>query len=721
MRARSRARRLRILLAAALLAGGASAPSCEEFVPVLFIPGPDAVWLWSGPVVLEVRRDDGRWRVLSTAGWESVVRAREGEALFYERDGVEHTVVGVEELERIRGGVRLVVATDEGLLGEATLRFRSARTIEVAFEPPLPESVEALGARVFSPPEEAVYGLTERLRDSPPLSPGRLDVPAEDAFPEEVGSLDRRGETVEMRILPTISLYAPFFQTSSGYGLAVAGTTFGLFDLASAEPETLAFRFETGTTPESRRLVFDLFFGPEHERILDEYTNRVGRPFVPPDWAFLHWRWRGELDFGEPALVDGVAINAEVAEDVLRYEELGIPAGVYVFDRPVFPGDFGLARWEWDEERLPNPPAMLDSLRRRGWRLGLWSGCWVCGSEEGDNGLEALRLGYIAPGPGGLPDCEDLATTSFILDVTNPAARLWWQGRLRDFVARWGIQAIKLDRGEEHIASEASDVWADGRTGREVRNAYPSLQAELHHDAMEEAFPGGDFVVMARPGYTGTPRWAVFWGGDTAGSTFFGIGEGTDLGLRSAIISQQRAAFMGAPIWGSDTGGYYPFKDREVFARWIEFSTFSGLMEIGGVGSRSPWAMPTEPAFDEEMVDIYRRYVVLRHALVPYIAEAARDARRGLPLVRPMPFEDRDDPELRDRWDQYLFGPDLLVAPVWRVGERSREVYLPRGRWQSYWSPGEVHEGPRLVTVAAPLDVIPVFVREGASVPRPPE
>ena len=103
-------------------------------------------------------------------------------------------------------------------------------------------------------------------------------------------------------------------------------------------------------------------------------------------------------------------------------------------------------------------------------------------------------------------------------------------------------------------------------------------------------------MLFTRAGYTGTRRWAIVWGGDIPGSETSAAGPGTDLGLRSAIISQQRAAFMGFPIWGSDTGGYYQFKDREVFARWLEFSAFSGIMEIGGVGTHAPWDMPTSRA-----------------------------------------------------------------------------------------------------------------------------
>src|SRR6185503_6998374 len=273
------------------------------------------------------------------------------------------------------------------------------------------------------------------------------------------------------------------------------------------------------------------------------------------------------------------------------------------------------------------------------------------------------------------------------------------------------IDGIKLDRGEEHIASAATDVWADGRTGREVRNDYPTLQAKIHYDALAAAHPDGDFLVFSRPGYTGTPRYAIFWGGDIPGSEDFGLGKGTDLGLRSEIISQQRAAFMGFPIWGSDTGGYYEFKDREVFARWIEFSTFSGIMEIGGVGNHAPWHMPTTPAYDQELIDIYKRYTDERVRLHQYIVNAARDAATGMPLVRPLVFFDRKDAKLRDRWDEYLFGPDLLVAPVWKSGERQREIYFPKGTWRSYWDPSDRVKGPRTKTVDAPIDVIPVYVR----------
>jgi alpha-glucosidase (family GH31 glycosyl hydrolase) len=465
--------------------------------------------------------------------------------------------------------------------------------------------------------------------------------------------------------------------------------------------------------------VFRIFVGPEHATILDEYTNLVGRPFVPPAWAFLHWRWRDTLTAGATALLDGTPVNADVADDVNMYDALGIPPGVYHFDRPVLVGNYGFAAWTWDESRLPNPAAMLASLRSRGYHLMTWSALWMCGSNPGESGYDAQQLGYDAPGPVATPNCADIGGTSFIMDPTDPAAQAWWRDRVAAFLATWGIQGIKLDRGEEHIPSEATDVWADGRTGREVRNDYPNLQAKIHHDALAAVYPDGDFVLFSRPAYTGTPRWSVFWGGDIPGSETFGSGPGTDLGLRSAIVSQQRAAFLGVPIWGSDTGGYYQFKDREVFARWLEFSAFSGIMEIGGTGTHAPWNMPTTPAYDPEMIDVYRRYTQLRVTLQPYVVAAVAEAATGMPIVRPMPFLDRKDPALGDLWDQYLFGPDLMVAPVWKVGQRSRDVYFPKGTWRSYWDRTQTWRGPGRATLDVPLDTILVFERDGAAVPGP--
>lgn len=673
--------------------------------PIVLSTAEASLEVGRSPLQITLRAPDGSIRTRSHAG----------EALSYATTAGRVVSDEVTAVSSSADGARLTVRGSDGLDATVDIRFLTSRTAVIEFTPPEPAGVTGIGAAWGSPADERIYGLTERLRDSRLLAGG--EIPVEDVRPVEVGSLDRRGERVEMFIRPTQSLYAPFYQSSRGYGVFVGGTMPGVYDLAATDARVVRFDFEAGQRAENRRLQMYLIAGPGHDAILDEYTALTGRPLIPPDWAFLNWRWRGELEKGPSGTLDGVEINAQVAEDVKMFEAHGIPAGVYLFDRPVLEGNFGFARFVWDEERLPNTASMMASLRRRGFRLMTWSSTWMCGSEANDNGLAALNFGFLAPGPAGTPNCADVGGASFILDVTSAAARDWYADRLAGFLRATDLDGVKLDRGEEHIPSTASDVWADGRNGREVHNDYVDLQTTLHYDALRAARPNGDFVLFTRSGYAGTQRHAVFWGGDTAGSEFFGVGPGTDLGLRSAIIAQQRAAFLGFPIWGSDTGGYYEFKDRELFARWIEFSCFSGLMEIGGVGNHAPWDMPTDPRVDEEMIEIYRRYTQLRARLQPYIVRAAAAAARGLPLVRPMPFLDPTDPALADLWDQYLFGPDLLVAPLWRSGARERSVYLPAGVWRSLWEPSELWRGPSTITVAAPLDVIPVFVRSDASSP----
>jgi len=347
----------------------------------------------------------------------------------------------------------------------------------------------------------------------------------------------------------------------------------------------------------------------------------------------------------------------------------------------------------------------------------LWSAALAAGDRPDDNGTEAKALGYLAPGVEARPTTPDAQ----VIDLTNPDARAWWMAKHLEFLRRYDVAGIKLDRGEEYVPSDPTEIYADGRTGREVHNAYPVLNIALYHDLMAAARGSGDFVVKMRAAYTGAQRYGITWGGDIPGSTALGGGPGTDLGLRTAIIALQRAAFMGFPFWGSDTGGYYQFKQRDVFARWLEFSAFCPLMEIGGGGAHAPWDMPTDPHYDDEMIAIYRRYTRLHHDLIPYTMRYAELASRtGMPIARPLVFAYPDDTSVRDRWDEYLYGDDLLVAPLWHAGDRMREVYLPAGSWEDFWDSSRTFDGPTTATVDAPLDRIPVFVRAGADVPGRP-
>jgi alpha-D-xyloside xylohydrolase len=568
--------------------------------------------------------------------------------------------------------------------------------VRLSLTPPREAKAEAANVRLISPAGEHIYGLLERTVD---------DLVMSELAPVEVGGLDRRGTTVKMEVFHTFGLYTPFFQTSRGYGLYIEGTTIGRYDLAAADPEVIDLQFEL--PPGVTSLSYLVIGGPEHDQILDRYTDLVGRPFVPPEWAFKHWRWRDEHRVGTPAMVDGVMVNADLADDLLHYERLGIPVGNYTIDRPWAGGDLpdltepeapGFGDLFFDDARFPNAQKMVDLMKQRGYHVFLWVAPWATGLTTNK---EARDNGYLAPG------------SRFIIDFTNPRAVDWWTKKITPLV-EMGFSGFKLDRGDEDTPTSVGKVFADGRTGRELRNAYPEIEAHVHHDIMK-AVRGDDFLVYPRTGYAGSQRWVVFSMGDVPGTDM--TGTPTDLGLRAAKLALLHNAFNGFPIWGSDTGGYAEFKNREVFARWLEFSAFCPIMEIGGIGEHAPWRMPTDPSFDEEMIDIYREYTTMHHALAPYSYQNAREAgRSGRPIAKPLVFNYADDPKVADMWEEYLYGDDILVAPVWKVGQRTAHVYLPAGSWIDHWDKSRVIQGPKELDEPAPLDRFPIFVRQGSDI-----
>ena len=454
----------------------------------------------------------------------------------------------------------------------------------------------------------------------------------------------------------------------------------------------------------------NFFFGPRHAAILDEYTAQTGRPFMPPREMFRHWRGRDELVRTSDAPVDyaGVAMHPTVAGVLEKYRELDLPAGVYHFDRPWAIGAEGYGEFVFDSTRLPNPAGMLEAMSAEGWHMMVWISNWAIGPR----GEEASPKGYLVPG------------SERAIDLTNSDAVSWFQADLREFLAGPEgkyISGFFMDRSDEgDVMSEASDIYFDGRNGREMHNAYPAEYVKVVGEVMEASRDVG--WIIARAAYTGTQRWAATWGGDTHSRDGFIIpevpnkGDSTDLGLRSVLVSMQRAAFMGLPYWGSDIGGYSDFADREVFARWIQVGALSPLMRFHGQGASAPWEMPMEPKIDQEMIDIYRRYVLLHHALQDYfVGLAAQSHASGLTLVRPLVFNYPDELEAQDRWDEWLLGDDLLVAPVWRSGARSRSVYFPTGTWIDFWDRDERITGPATRDVAAPLGHLPLYIRAGSA------
>ena len=217
------------------------------------------------------------------------------------------------------------------------------------------------------------------------------------------------------------------------------------------------------------------------------------------------------------------------------------------------------------------------------------------------------------------------------------------------------------------------------------------MYVQAVHDVVK-AHRGDDFLVMPRAAYTGSSKYGAFWDGDVGG---------TEGGLRASIIAMQRSAVMGSPIWGADTCGYNDQRlEQDTCGRWITWSALNPIMEIGPTRNVGFWNLPREPAYDAELIALWRTYARLHERLVDYTFAQAQVARKtGMPIVRPLFLVEPAAKASWTNWWTYLYGPDLLVSPVWKQGQRTQEVYLPTGsQWRDVWR-GAVHKGGQTITV----------------------
>jgi alpha-glucosidase (family GH31 glycosyl hydrolase) len=540
-------------------------------------------------------------------------------------------------------------------------------------------SIDALSHEYFT-------GLMERVVDGPQQASWKPGIRE---------AMNLRGQKVDMILKPTTSVYAPFYLSSRGYSAFVHGTWPGYFDFCASDSDRVHITFEGP----SFEMVFVLSDDPAE--LVRLHAMDAGPPFMPPRWMFTPWRWRDEhtqrTQYYDSTAVAG-PFNSEVMEDVLMMKAFGIPCGVYWIDRPWGPGRLGYDDFEIDEKRLPQFGAMVRWLDEQNTRTVLWIGPFYQGNME----KEALAKGYNLAGQP--PQRNNYP----MVDFTNPAARSYWQDGVAKLL-RLGVAGFKMDRAEENIPETGPYRVFDGRSIRENRNAYPPMYTKAANDVSRK-HRGSDFVLMPRAAYTGSSAYAVFWGGDVGG---------TQEGLRASIIAVQRSGVMGYPNWGSDTGGYnQQLMEQEVVARWLAFSCFTPIMEVGPTRNRAFWNLPRKPAYDTTLIAVWRLYARLHQRLADYGYRCAGEAHKtGMPIIRPLFLVEPKAQEAWSNWWTYLYGNDILVSPVWEKGKRTQEVYLPSGPdWRDAWRPGVVYHGGQTVTVLADLHQIPIFIREGSNV-----
>jgi alpha-D-xyloside xylohydrolase len=498
----------------------------------------------------------------------------------------------------------------------------------------------------------------------------------------------------------------PFFMSTTGYGLWVDTTGEATFDMNASDRDAIT----VDVTAARLRIV--LFSGPRFPLILERFTALAGRAVLPPYWAFAPWKGR---DYHQD--------QAQVDEDVDRQRELGLPGSVILIDSPWAAA---YNDYKFNPKQFADAPAMVKHLHADGYKLVLWHTSWI--NSNSDPPKEGGFEGKIAPLSENYREAADQGLfvknrdgspyvgrwwkgEGSLIDFTNPRARSWWQDQVRQAIAA-GADGFKDDDAEGNFFGEVT--FADGTDPRLMRNRYGTL----YNNAMEELIQKdlkGNGVLFARSVSVGANGIGFLWGGDNEAS-FSPLN-----GLPTVVTAGLGAGLSGMPLWTADLGGYEATAstpDARLLMRWTEYAAFSPVMEVMSSANIGPWDFDKN-AGGHEALDTYRRYAVLHMSLFPYrYAAAQQAAKTGMPIMRALVLDYQDDARARTAKDEYLFGPDFLVAPVIDEGTQ-RPVYLPPGEWVDYWT-GTPASGGKVVIADAPVDTIPVWVRAGAVVPRIP-
>jgi alpha-D-xyloside xylohydrolase len=530
------------------------------------------------------------------------------------------------------------------------------------------------------------------------------------AYPEEKffglgqhthGRLDQKGLVLDL-VQRNAEISIPFLLSNRGYGL--------LWNLPAIGRVELAENGVRWVADSARQIDYWVTTGTP-AGILAHYADATGHAQPLPEWASGFWQ--SKLRYRN---------QAELLAVAREHRRRGLPMSVIVVD---FFHWTHLGDWKFDPAEWPDPAGLVRELDELGIKLMV--SIWPSVNPLSENYKELTDQGLLIGTESGVPFHAPWVDKGYgtempvaFYDATDPQAREFiWALAKRNY-HDIGVKAWWLDACEPEIRpGHPANLRFHAGPGAEVANMYPAEHARAFYEGMLEA--GDDEVVLlSRSGWAGCQRYGVaLWSGDIA-ATFES--------LRIQVRAGLNVAMSGIPWWTTDIGGFHGGDPdspsyRELIVRWFQYGVFCPLFRLHGF--REP-RLPLGPemtggpnevwSYGEEAYATIVEVLRLRERLRPYIMEQMRVAHeQGLPPMRPLFVDFPADGASWTVSDQFLLGPDLLVAPITAEGEREREVYLPAGTgWLDPYT-GGTHEGGTTIRAAAPLDRIPVFVRPTAT------
>jgi len=462
----------------------------------------------------------------------------------------------------------------------------------------------------------------------------------------------------------------PFFLSSNGYGMFVH----------TSAPVT----FDFGQSYDSHNVIYsaddqlDLFiFLGEPKDILSEYTALTGRSPVPPLWSFGFWMSRITYKSED-----------EVRDVAAKLRQYRIPSDVIHLDTGWFETDWR-SNYQFAPSRFRDPAKMISDLKQQGFHISLWQYTYF--TPKNELYREIVKNGYAVRNEGGRLPFEDA-----VLDFSNPASVKWYQDKLAGLL-KMGVGAIKVDFGE---GAPLTGQYASGKTGLYEHNLYPLRYNKAVADITKQI--SGDSIIWARSAWAGSQRYPLHWGGDA---------ENTNSAMAAELRGGLSFGLSGFTYWSHDVGGFVDRAPRDLYRRWMAFGVLTSHVRAHGAPPREPWE------YDKALTDDFRRALELRYSLMPYIYAQAKDSSsKGYPMLRTLFFEYPHDPTSWLIEDEYMFGSDLLVAPLFDDSEH-RRVYLPPGNWADYQT-GRSYEGSRWYDITAGAIPVVLLVKDGVVLPH---
>ncbi|MBP3844543.1 MAG: alpha-xylosidase [Prevotella sp.] len=496
---------------------------------------------------------------------------------------------------------------------------------------------------------------------------------------ESFGALNKVGQKVQIMVTDpqgpeTDGQYkpVPFFFSNRGYGvfLHTSAPITADFGASYIGADRLFMADE--------QLDMFVFFG-EPKDILNEYTNITGKSPMLPLWTFGTWMSRITYFSQEEGL--------EIAKQLRQHK---IPSDVIHFDTGWFGVDWQ-CDYEFAKDRFKDPKGMLDQMKRDGFHTCLWQLPYF--TPKNRFFREIVDGGMAVKNAAGSLPYEDA-----VLDFTNPKTVSWYQSKIEGLM-KLGVATIKCDFGE---AAPYDGFYHNGRGGLYEHNLYPVRYNKALWEQVERSHPG-EGVIWARSAWAGSQRYALHWGGDAAT---------TNTGMLGDLRGGLSFGLSGFSFWSHDMGGFVTASPEDIYRRWLPFGFLSSHTRAHGAPPTEPWLI------SESFTKAFRQAAEMKYKLMPYVYAQAKDCtERGLPMVRALLVEFPDDPGAWLVEDEYMFGSQILVAPLLESGN-SRTCYLPRGKWIDYQS-GKVYEGGYQTIEVGEIPAV-ILVRDGSLIPHAP-